>query len=200
MASDEVTRQATDEATLEEVEDKLAEALIVMAGQGSVPAASKVLELIQQRREALARDDAYWESPEGKLKRAIQLRAWGHSLRYIGRRIDTPHQTLAVWFARPAVADEISQIARDLPDEADDARRAREVLLSMLEADKEHTRQRAAEILLANRARTMAAAGVKKLGDAAEATMPGPEEIAAAEQRALDYVAQLEAPQDGDGD
>jgi hypothetical protein len=40
-----------DPASLDEVEDKLAEALVILAGQGSVPAANAALKLIQQKRE-----------------------------------------------------------------------------------------------------------------------------------------------------
>ena len=135
-----------------------------------------------------------------KLERAIRLRAAGHSVRFIGEQIGTPHNTIVGWFKDPKVSTEIDRIrAEELPDIEDDAQMAREFLRGQVEDEglKDGNRTYAAKILLDNRSRVITATAAKQIGDAAERRAMTPVELAELEQEATRY---LETTQDASGD
>jgi hypothetical protein len=122
---------------------------------------------------------------------AIQLRAHGHSLRFIGERLGTPWGTVRHWLDTPEARHAVAQVAReDLPDLDDDARLARIHLRDrMLDASVDgRDRDRCAAILLANHSRVIEVLARDREADATTAQVKTADELRQLEKEATAYL------------
>lgn len=130
--------------------------------------------------------------PRPDKAQAIQLRAQGHSLRFIGERLQVDAATVCRWMAEPEIRDEVQRVAREaLPDLEADAQLARRYLRSVVEDDDAITKDKtkAAAVLLANYQRAqMIAVGNRAVDAVQQPKTYSPEEIRALERAAMEQL------------
>lgn len=123
---------------------------------------------------------------------AIQLRARGHSLRWIGDRLSTPLSTVHDWLSTPEASDEMARVAREaLPELEADAALARLHLRDrVLDTSVDgRDRDRCAAVLLANYARAIEVAAKAGEADAAQGQAVNAAEMKELRKKALADLA-----------
>jgi len=138
-------------------------------------------------------------SRDEKIAAAIRYRARGHSLRFIGDKLDTAFRHVKEWLDTPEAQHEIAQVVRDeLPDLADDGDLARQLLRDQVnDADAEEPlRQKAAAVLLANQSRAIEVAAKAKEADAATSLAVTAEGLAQLEAEAQAHLVEINKRKD----
>ena len=142
-------------------------------------------------------DPAEMSRPE-KIKAAIQYRARGHSLRWIGERLEVHNTTVLDWTSTPEAASDIQRYAReDLPDLDDDSRLARIHLRDRL-GDTEvpgPERDKVAAVLLSNCNRAIEVAAKAKEADAATSQAKTAAQLKTLEIEAMEYLDEVKRRQ-----
>ena len=133
-------------------------------------------------------------SRDEKIQAAIQYRARGHSLRWIGRRLAVANTTVLAWTTTPEAQSMIQQDAREyLPALDDDARLARIHLRDRLADDgvEGAERDKVAAVLLSNHNRAIEVAAKAKEADAAASQALTADELRKLETEAQEYMAAI---------